>query len=70
MTIFTIRYAIFSSKAHLSSNLSNNLTHQRPIWVFFTKTILKIFGRSPQKLVAVHPKSWWPFTPEVRGRSP
>ena len=27
-------------------------------------------GRSPQKLVAVHPKSSWPFTPEVRDRSP
>ena len=28
------------------------------------------FGRSPQKSVAVHPKSPWPFTPKVRGRSP
>ena len=25
---------------------------------------LIIFG------LAVHPRSWWPFTPEVRGRSP
>ena len=28
------------------------------------------FGRSPQKFVAVHPKSPWPFTPGVGGRSP
>ena len=28
------------------------------------------FDRSPQKSVAVHPKSPWPFTSKVRGRSP
>ena len=53
MTIQTIQYVISSSKAHLSSNLSHNLTHQRPMWVFFTITISKIVGLSPQKVVAV-----------------
>ena len=50
-------------KVHLRSNLSRNLTYLRQIWVLFNKTISKIFGRSPQKLVAVHPRSSWPFTP-------
>ena len=30
----------------------------------------KIFGRSPQDVMAVHPRMPWPFTPRCRGRSP
>ena len=70
MTFLIIQYAIFYFKAHLRSNLSRNLTYLRPIWVLLNKTISKIFGRSPQKSVAVHPRCSWPFTLEVRGRSP
>ena len=70
MTFFDHSICNIFFEVHLRSNLSRNLTYLRQILVLFNKTISKIFGRSPQKLVAVHPRSWWLFTPEVRGRSP
>merc|ERR1711917_160091 len=45
-------------------------------WLFgrsrqeFWPVTSKVRGRSPQKSMAVHPKSPWPFTPKVHGRSP
>ena len=63
MTFFDHSICNIFFKVHLRSNLSRNLTYLRQIWVLFNKTISKIFGRSPQKLVAVHPRSSWPFTP-------
>ena len=62
MTFFDHSICNIFFKVHLRSNLSRNLTYLRQIWVLFNKTVSKIF--------AVHPKSWWPFTPEGRGRSP